>query len=105
MLGASLVQGWGLRAPEILVHNGGMGSATWFVTQDGCRWVAKAVGPARRRQFVGGLAVAAAVEAAGIPAGAPVPTRDSQLVVTVADHPVALLRWGHGRGTDRGWPR
>jgi hypothetical protein len=86
MLGTALVQGWELSAPEIEVHNGGMGSATWFVTQDGCRWVAKAVAPALRRQFVAGLAVAAAVEAAGIPAGAPVPTRDGQPVITVAEH-------------------
>jgi Ser/Thr protein kinase RdoA (MazF antagonist) len=96
MVRASLIQAWGLPDPEIVVHNGGMGSATWFVTQDGCRWVAKAVAPALRRQFVGGLAVAAAVETAGIPAGAPVPTRDGQPVLTIADRPVALLRWVPG---------
>lgn len=96
MLGTALVQAWGLPNPEIVVHNGGMGSATWFVTQDGGRWVAKAVAPALRRQFVGGLAVAAAVEAAGIPVGAPVPTRDGQPVISVAEHPVALLRWVAG---------
>jgi Ser/Thr protein kinase RdoA (MazF antagonist) len=96
MLANSLAQAWGLPNPQIVVHHGGMGSATWFVTQDRCRWVAKAVAPALHRQFVAGLAVAAAVDAAGIPAGAPVPTRDGQPVISVAEHPVALLRWVAG---------
>jgi Ser/Thr protein kinase RdoA (MazF antagonist) len=96
MLATTLAQAWELSNPQIVAHHGGMGSATWFVTQDGRRWVAKAVAPALRRQFVGGLAVAATVEAAGIPAGAGVPTRDGQAVTTVAEHPLALLRWVAG---------
>jgi Ser/Thr protein kinase RdoA (MazF antagonist) len=95
-LRTSLARTWGLDHPEIAVHDGGMGSRTWFVAQGGRRWVAKAVAPALRRQFVGGLAVATAVEAAGIPAGAPVPTREGRPVATVAGHTLALLRWVAG---------
>jgi homoserine kinase type II len=58
--------------------------------------VAKAVRPAAERQFRGGLAVASAVEAAGIPTGAPVPTVDGRWVADVGGRPVALLRWVDG---------
>ncbi|GAA4457968.1 hypothetical protein GCM10023170_055120 [Phytohabitans houttuyneae] len=86
-LRACLADSWGLADPTVEVHNGGMNSATWFVSVGGERWVAKAVVPASRRSFVAGLAVASALEATGIPAGAPVATRQGQFVVDVDDVP------------------
>ncbi|MEV6345595.1 phosphotransferase [Actinoplanes sp. NPDC051851] len=94
-----LADRWGLRGPAIEVHNGGMNSATWFVTARGERWVAKAVVPAAWRAFTGGLAVATAVERSGIPAGAPRPTRDGGLAVDVEGVPLALLTWVPGEET------
>jgi Ser/Thr protein kinase RdoA (MazF antagonist) len=93
---ACLAQDWGLPNAEVTAHHGGMGSATWFVSQGRRRWVAKAVASALRTQFVGGLRVAAALDAAGIPAGPPVPTRDRRLVVTIGDDALALLTWVAG---------
>jgi Ser/Thr protein kinase RdoA (MazF antagonist) len=92
-----LAERWGLPDATVEAHHGGMNSATWFVGRGGARWVAKAVDPTARRSFAGGLAVAAALEAAaGIPAGAPVPTRDGALVTDVGGIPMALLRWVPG---------
>ena len=91
-----LADSWGLAAATIEVHNGGMNSATWFVSEGGTRWVAKAVVPAARRSFIAGLAVAAALEAAGIPAGAPVATGHGDVVVDVDGVPLALLSWVPG---------
>lgn len=96
-----LAERWDL--PEVTIqpnHHGGMNSATWLVHGgrggSGRRWVAKAVAPAAGRAFAGGLAVAAAVDAAGIPAGAPAPTRDGRLVAVVDGVPLGLLRWVPG---------
>ncbi|BCJ47406.1 hypothetical protein GCM10010168_17640 [Actinoplanes ianthinogenes] len=91
-----LATAWGLDRASVEIHNGGMNSATWFVGQDGVRWVAKAVAPAARGSFTAGLAVAAALDQAGIAAGAPVPTRDGEVVVEVAGIPLALLTWVPG---------
>lgn len=96
---------WGLAEATVEVHNGGMNSATWFVADGSERWVAKAVVPASRRSFAAGLTVAAALEDAGIPAGAPLATRHGDLVVDVAGIPLALLTWVPGEelsGTDPG---
>ena len=98
-----LADSWGLAEATIDVHNGGMNSATWFVSEGGERWVANAVVPASRRSFAAGLAVAAALEATGISAGAPVATRHGEFVVDVDGVPVALLTWVPGEelsGTD-----
>jgi hypothetical protein len=35
-----LSERWGLGNARIAVHNGGMGSATWYVDHDHDRWVA-----------------------------------------------------------------
>jgi Ser/Thr protein kinase RdoA (MazF antagonist) len=91
-----LAQSWGLAEASIEAHHGGMNSATWFVSEGGTRWVAKAVVPASRDSFVAGLTVAAALERAGIPAGAPVPARHGGFVVDVGEIPVALLTWVPG---------
>ena len=93
---ACLAHDWGLADAEVDVHNGGMGSATWFVSRGGDRWVAKAVAPALGEQFAGGLSVATILDAAGIPAGAPVPTLDGRSLVVVDGHPLALLTWVAG---------
>jgi homoserine kinase type II len=95
---------WGLADVRITVHNGGMGSVTWFVDHGGDRWVAKAVAPVAGSQFAGGLAIAQRLEQAGIPAGAPVPATDGKLVVNVGDDWLALLPWVPGQpltGQDR----
>jgi hypothetical protein len=61
---------WGLNDVQVTVHDGGMGSQTWFVDLGDRRWVAKAVAPSDGRPFAGGLAIAARLEQAGIPGGA-----------------------------------
>jgi Ser/Thr protein kinase RdoA (MazF antagonist) len=92
-----LAERWGLPGATVEAHHGGMNSATWFVSQGPHRWVAKAVDPSRRRALAGGLRVAAIVEAGSdVPAGAPVPTRDGELVADVDGVPLALLRWVPG---------
>jgi Ser/Thr protein kinase RdoA (MazF antagonist) len=88
---------WGLRNARVTAHDGGMGSRTWFVDLDNCRWVAKAVAPKDGSQFSGGLAIATWLERTGIPAGAPVPAADGQLAVDVGDASLALLTWVPGR--------
>ncbi|MEU4217256.1 phosphotransferase [Actinoplanes sp. NPDC026623] len=102
-LRACLADSWGLSRATIDVHNGGMNSATWLVSEGDRRWVAKAVRPDSRRCFAAGLAVAAALEGAGIPAGAPEPTRRAEWVADAGGVPLALLTWVPGEelsGTD-----
>jgi len=104
-LRTALADSWGLAEATVEVHNGGMNSATWLVSGGRERWVAKAVVPASRRSFAAGLTVAAALEDAGIPAGAPVATRHGDFVVEVDGIPLALLTWVPGEelsGTDPG---
>lgn len=95
-LRASLAQHWDLVEAQVSPHAGGMNSKTWLVERGGQRWVAKAVPPAARTSFTGGLAVADRLQRAGVPAGAPTPTSDGQVVVTVAGCPLALLTWVPG---------
>jgi homoserine kinase type II len=73
VLVSALRRCWGLEGVRVTVHNGGMGSQTWFVDLGAQRWVAKAVAPGGGVQFAGGMAIAQRLEQAGIPAGAPVP--------------------------------
>ena len=80
----------------VAVHGRGMNSQTWLVEADGIRLVAKAVPSARRASFEAGLAIATLVEAAGIRAGAPVPTRDGQPTITVERSVLAVLRFVEG---------
>jgi len=96
-LPACLDRYWGLSGVELTVHDGGMGSRTWFVGQGGRRWVAKAVEPGDGRSFTGGLTIAARLDRAGIPAGAPVPAADGRLAVDTGDAWLALLTWVPGR--------
>ena len=75
-----------------------MNSRTWFVTDGADRYVAKAVPADAHRRFVSGLAVASHVQAAGIPAGASVPTRDGSSFVQLDGHTLALLTFVNGSG-------
>jgi Ser/Thr protein kinase RdoA (MazF antagonist) len=97
MLVLCLRRHWSLANVRIAVHNGGMGSATWFVNQDDNRWVAKAVAPAAGSQFAGGMAISQRLEQAGMPAGAPVPATNGRLVINVDDDWLALLTWVPGQ--------
>lgn len=96
-LARRLAQHWGLGHARITVHNGGMGSSTWFVDHENKRWVAKAVAPLAGSQFAGGMEIARRLEQAGIPAGAPVPAAGGKLVIHVDDDWLALLTWVPGR--------
>ena len=49
---------WDLADAQVTVHNGGMGSQTWFVDSADRRWVAKAVAPDDGDPLAGGMAVA-----------------------------------------------
>jgi homoserine kinase type II len=96
MLASWLRKHWNLADVRIAVHNGGMGSATWFISRDPDRWVAKLVSPAAGSSFTGGLGIARSLEAGGIPAGAPVPAANGQLAVNVGEGWLALLTWVPG---------
>lgn len=93
---SSLLRNWQLERAQVTVHNGGMGSQTWFVDLAGRRWVAKAVAPGDGVQFAGGMTIAQRLDQAGIPAGAPLPAIDDQLVVRAGDDWLALLTWVPG---------
>jgi Ser/Thr protein kinase RdoA (MazF antagonist) len=94
---ASLQGSWGLTGAWVRVHDGGMGSQTWFVDLGDQRWVAKAVDARDGSQLAGGLAIARRLEQAGIPAGAAVPAAGGELCVPVADAWLALLTWVPGQ--------
>ncbi|HWM05728.1 MAG TPA: phosphotransferase, partial [Actinophytocola sp.] len=100
-LRSCLADHWGVVDATVEAHNGGMNSATWFVTAGGERWVAKAVAPGSRRSFVGGLTLAGHVEAAGVPAGRPMPTPQGDIVADVDGVPLALLSWVEGEELGR----
>ena len=93
---------WGLGDAQVASLAGGMNSQTWLVTSGERRWVAKAVDPASVN-LSAGLAVASIVEAAGVPAGAPVLTRAGASTVAIDGRELALLRFVGGvelTGTD-----
>ncbi len=89
---------WQLNRAEVIPHHGGMNSRTWFVRAGPDRYVAKAVPARAHRRFVSGLAVASLVQAAGIPSGAAVPTRDGRQFVELEGHTLALLTFVNGSG-------
>ena len=102
---ARLAMDWGLQEPAVTVLLGGMNSQTWLVTLGEARWVVKAVPSAAQPHFAGGLAVAALVEATGVPAGAPVPTRDGRSTVRIDGHTLALLTFVEGTQLSGQTPR
>ena len=93
---ASLARHWGLPAPTIQRHDLGMNSRTWIITDGARRWVAKAVPADVQPSFAAGLAVASLVDTAGIPSGAPEPTRSGALSVVLGRWTLALLRFVDG---------
>lgn len=93
---ALLNQHWLIDAEEITVLHGGMNSQTWEVTSRTDRWVLKLVPPHTPPGFRAGLFAAAALDAAGLPSGAPVSTRDNQLAVQLPQGTAALLTWVEG---------
>ncbi|HEV2373306.1 MAG TPA: phosphotransferase [Streptosporangiaceae bacterium] len=96
-LRSCLERHWGIADAHVSVHNGGMGSDTWFVEHEACQWVAKAVPASAGSQFKGGLGVAQWLKQAGISAGAPVPLPDGRLAASVGGDWLALLTWVPGR--------
>ena len=86
---------WGITGMLVVPHHGGMNSQTWWVGED---YVAKSVPAPRTSAFVGGLRVATTLEAAGIPAGAPVPTHTGEIVCSYGGNTLALLH--RVRGTE-----
>lgn len=96
MLVSCLQRNWGLAGARVIVHNGGMGSQTWFVDLGGHRWVAKAVAANAGEHLAGGMAVADRLEHACIRAGAAVPADDGRLVITSDGASLALLTWVPG---------
>ena len=95
-----LAADWGLTSARLTAHDGGMNSQTWFVDAEDARYVAKAVPIARRASFDAGLAAATIVEAAGIPAGAPLPSIRGATSVAVEGSALALLRFVAGSALD-----
>ena len=93
---ALLNQHWLIDAEEIAVLHGGMNSQTWEVTSREDRWVLKLVPPRSPPGFRAGLFAAAALDAAGLPSGGPVRTRDHQLAVQLPQGTAALLTWVEG---------
>ena len=93
-----LADEWSLGTPTIEPHDRGMNSRTWLVTDGPDRYVAKAVPPDAHRRFVSGLAVASLVQAAGIPAGAAIPTREGRTFVRLDGGSLALLTFVAGAG-------
>ena len=91
-----LAEDWGLRDARVVSLGGGMNSQTWLVTTEERRWVAKAVDAAAVRDLRGGLAVAAIVETAGVPAGAPALTRAGQSTIRINRSELALLAFVEG---------
>jgi homoserine kinase type II len=81
-------------------HGHGLNSVTWIVATDTDVWMAKAVPVSAAAQFTAGLSVAAHLEAAGLPAGAPRPTAMGSLSVAIADAQVAVLPFIAGRAID-----
>jgi homoserine kinase type II len=91
-----LAEDWALPDLEVAPARGGMNSRAWLVSNGAARWVAKTVPSAAGRRLEAGLSLAARVEAAGIPAGAPVATPDGSLTMTRGERTLALLTFVQG---------
>jgi len=97
-LSRALAREWDLAELAVEALPGGMNSRTWaLAASDSRRWVAKAVPREGRRAFVLGLHCARVVAAAGIAAGAPVPTLTGAWAARVDDWLVAVLEWVGGQ--------
>lgn len=101
-----LAERWGIEGARVEPLEGGMSSLTWSVEDDaGRRYAVKSVDAARYGvQFAEGLTAAARLGAAGIPAGAPVPTRGNTLTVLDDGRAIALLAWVAGTPVEQETP-
>lgn len=100
-----LAEEWALPEARLTRLDGGLGSRTWIVDDAGRRWVLKAVAPGLGGNLAGGLVVARRLDRAGIPAGAPEPTRTGDLTARVGGRRLGLLAWVPGEpltGADQG---
>lgn len=100
-----LAEEWGLPEARLTRLDGGLGSRTWIVDDASRRWVLKAVAPGLGMNLAGGLAVARRLDQAGIPAGAPEPTRTGDLTASAGGRRLGLLAWVPGEpltGADQG---
>lgn len=91
-----LWQQWGIADADPRALPGGMTSSTWLVCDRDDRCVAKLVPAAHGDALRAGLRLAAAVQAAGVPAGAPRPTLDGATVLPGPHGALALLEWVDG---------
>ena len=89
---------WDIGGFSLELYGGGMSSTTWRVVSDAGVFVAK-TGDATP-QLERGLAATAEVAAAGVPAGAPVATRDGALTVPYGEGRLCLLEFVPGRPID-----
>jgi homoserine kinase type II len=100
-----LAQEWGLPEATLTRLDGGLSSRTWIVDGASRRWVLKAVAPGLGINLAGGMVVARRLDLAGIPAGAPEPTRAGDLTASAGGHQLGLLAWVPGKpltGADQG---
>jgi Ser/Thr protein kinase RdoA (MazF antagonist) len=89
---------WGLSGALVEPLGGGINSETWLIRHDASTFVAKRVPSAGLNDLVAGCEVAAALAAAGVVTGPPVPTSDGRLVLT--EHRLTLLEYVPGQGLD-----
>jgi homoserine kinase type II len=93
---------WGFSGARVGPLPGGMSSLTWSVRSGDRHCVLKSVNAARYGdRFAAGLRPAARLSAAGLPAGAPIPTLDGSLTVVVDDRALALLDWVAGEPVEQ----
>ena len=90
-----LRQHWGMTSADVRPLGGGINSETWLVQHRGSTYVAKRVPLTAVAELRAGCEVAAALAAAGLVTGPPVPTSDGRLVLT--EHALALLEHVPGR--------
>lgn len=85
---------WRMHGAAVEPLAGGMNSQTWLVRHEGSTYVAKSVAPSAAAELVAGCYIAASLAEAGLVTGQPVPTADSELVLT--SHGLALLEYVTG---------
>ena len=93
-----LAADWGLADVALTRLSGGMNSEAWLVNAAARTLVAKIVPTTEARRIAGGMMVASVVQAAGIPAGAPLPALDGATVTSRGERSLALLTFVDGTG-------
>jgi Ser/Thr protein kinase RdoA (MazF antagonist) len=95
-LDSTLRKHWHLEPRDIEPLTGGLDSRTWALRSGDGQWVAKLVPPSGLRSLRAGLDTATLVQAAGIPAGAPLAARNGRSAVLVGRDWLAVLEWVDG---------